>query len=97
MTVFRRSEKERDFHSKKFANLAGAGRSTLAGTENQKREMNRNEFFSFLIIFIKNEDTDKLLNAMGIYTVNFMVFDAETKQSEGLTAKTRSVNFSEGT
>ena len=34
---------------------------------------------------------------MGIYTVNFMVFDAETKQSEGLTAKTRSVNFSEGT
>lgn len=46
----------------------GVSRSTIAGIETKKRIMSWNMFLALLLIFIKNDDTDKLLNVMGIYT-----------------------------
>lgn len=46
----------------------GVSRSTIAGIENKKRVMSWNMFLALLLIFITNEDTDKLLNVMEIYT-----------------------------
>ena len=48
----------------------GVSRSTIAGIENKKRSMSWNMF----LIFIKNEDTDRLLNVMGIYTDELNAF-----------------------
>ena len=36
--------------------------------------MSWNMFLSLLLIFIKNEDTDRLLNVMGIYTDELNAF-----------------------
>ena len=47
---------------------------TIAGIENKKRSMSWNMFLSLLLIFIKNEDTDRLLNVMGIYTDELNAF-----------------------
>ena len=52
----------------------GVSRSTIAGIENKKRSMSWNMFLSLLLIFIKNEDTDSLLNVMGIYTDELNAF-----------------------
>ena len=52
----------------------GVSRSTIAGIENKKRSMSWNMFLSLLLIFIKNEDTDRLLNVMGIYTEELNAF-----------------------
>ena len=52
----------------------GVSRSTIAGIENKKRRMSWNMFLSLLLIFIKNEDTDRLLNVMGIYTDELNAF-----------------------
>ena len=52
----------------------GVRRSTIAGIENKKRSMSWNMFLSLLLIFIKNEDTDRLLNVMGIYTDELNAF-----------------------
>ena len=52
----------------------GVSRSTIAGIENKKRSMSWNMFLSLLLIFIKNEDTDRLLNVMGIYTDELNAF-----------------------
>ena len=52
----------------------GVSRSTIAGIENKKRSMSWNMFLSLLLIFIKNEETDRLLNVMGIYTDELNAF-----------------------
>lgn len=52
----------------------GVSRSTIAGIENKKRSMSWNMLLSLLLIFIKNEDTDRLLNVMGIYTDELNAF-----------------------
>ena len=52
----------------------GVSRSTIAGIENKKRSMSWNMFLSLLLIFITNEDTDRLLNVMGIYTDELNAF-----------------------
>ena len=46
----------------------GVGRSSLTAIENKKRPMTWNTFLSLILIFTKNKETDKLLNAMEIYT-----------------------------
>lgn len=51
-----------------LAEKIGVSRSTIAGIENNKRTMSWNTFLSLVLIFTKNEDTDKLLGVMGIYT-----------------------------
>ena len=51
-----------------LSSLIGTSRSTLAKIENHKRKMTWNMFLSLILIFIKNPETDKLLNVMDIYT-----------------------------
>ena len=46
----------------------GISRSTIVSIENKKREMTWNTFLSLILVFTKNEDTNKLLNVMEIYT-----------------------------
>jgi len=53
---------------RELAALAGVSRSTLNNIENKKRNMTWNMFLSFLLLFTKNKETDKLLNVMEIYT-----------------------------
>ena len=67
-----------------LAALAGISRSTLANIENRKRRMTWNNFLALLLIFIKNKDTDKLLNVMGIYTDELNEFiKQDNAQQEG--------------
>ena len=51
-----------------LANLAGLSRHTIMQIENKKTKMSWNTFLALLLIFIKNSETDKLLNILEIYT-----------------------------
>ena len=57
-----------------LAGMVGVSRSTLASIEGKKRNMTWNMFLSLLLVFTKNKETDKLLNAMEIYTDEFNEF-----------------------
>jgi len=65
-----------------LAEMIGVSRSTLASIEGKKRNMTWNMFLSLLMVFTKNKETDKLLNAMDIYTDEFNQFikNAAAKQ-----------------
>ena len=66
--------KKLDISQEELSEKIGVSRSTIAGIENKKRTMSWNMFLSLLLIFIKIEDTDKLLNVMGIYTDELNAF-----------------------
>lgn len=51
-----------------LANLIGVSRHTIMQVENKKIKLSWNTFLSLLLIFIKNPETDKLLNILEIYT-----------------------------
>ena len=51
-----------------LAEKIGISRSTIVSIENKNREMTWNTFLSLILVFTKNEDTNKLLNVMEIYT-----------------------------
>lgn len=51
-----------------LANLIGVSRHTIMQIENKKAKLSWNNFLSLLLIFIKNPETDKLLNILDIYT-----------------------------
>ena len=51
-----------------LAEKIGISRSTIVSIENKKREMTWNTFLSLILVFTKNEDTNKLPNVMEIYT-----------------------------
>lgn len=51
-----------------LANLAGLSRHTIMQIENKKTKMSWNTFLALLLIFIKNEETNRLLNILEIYT-----------------------------
>ena len=51
-----------------LAEKIGISRSTIVSIENKKPEMTWNPFLSLILVFTKNEDTNKLLNVMEIYT-----------------------------
>ena len=57
-----------------LADKIGLSRSTVVAIENRKREMTWNTFLSLMLLFIKNETTNKLLNALDIYTDDFHEF-----------------------
>jgi len=57
-----------------LAEMIGVSRSTLASIEGKKRDMTWNMFLSLQLVFTKNKETDKLLNAMEIYTDEFNEF-----------------------
>ncbi len=51
-----------------LADKIGVSRSTIISIENKKRDMTWNTFLSLVLLFIKNPNTDKLLNVLEIYT-----------------------------
>ena len=51
-----------------LAGIIGVSRSTIAAIENKKRSLSWNMFLSLLLIFTKNDETDKLLSVLEIYT-----------------------------
>lgn len=51
-----------------LANLIGVSRHTIMQVENKKAKLSWNTFLSLLLIFIKNPETDKLLNILDVYT-----------------------------
>lgn len=60
-----------------LAEKIGVSRSTVISIENKKREMTWNTFLSLMLVFTKNESTDKLLNVLEIYTDEFHDFIRE--------------------
>lgn len=57
-----------------LAQKIGVSRSTVLSIENKKREMTWNTFLSLMLLFTKNESTNKLLNVLEIYTDEFNDF-----------------------
>jgi len=51
-----------------LAEKLGLSRHTLMAVEKKQREMAWSTFLSLVLIFTKNEKTDKLLNILEIYT-----------------------------
>lgn len=50
------------------AEKIGVSRSTVISIENKKRDMTWNTFLSLVLLFSKNEATEKLLSVLDIYT-----------------------------
>ena len=66
-----------DLTQEELADKIGVSRSTIISIENKKREMTWNTFLSLVLVFIKNKDTNKLLNILDIYTDEFNEFIKE--------------------
>lgn len=64
-----------------IAEKIGVSRSTIISIENKKREMTWNTFLSLMLLFTKNESTNKLLMVLDIYTDEFQDFIEEERQS----------------
>ena len=62
-----------------LANKIGVSRSTILAIENNQREMTWNTFLSLMLLFTKNETTNKLLKVLDIYTEEFNDFIKEDK------------------
>lgn len=60
--------KKMEIAQESLATLIGVSRSTIATIESKKKTMTWNMFLPLVLIFTQNEETDKLLNAMEIYT-----------------------------
>lgn len=57
-----------------LADKIGVSRSTVIAIETGKREMTFNTFLSLVLLFTKNEATDKLLQVLEIYTDDLNAF-----------------------
>ena len=66
--------KRLELTQEELADKIGVSRSTIISIENQKRDMTWNTFLSLVLLFIKNENTNKLLNVLEIYTDEFHGF-----------------------
>lgn len=51
-----------------LAKLIGVSRSTVIMFEKKQRQMTWNTFLSLILVFSKNNETNILLKALGIYT-----------------------------
>ena len=51
-----------------LANMLGITRQTLSAVESGARELTWGNFISLLYVFTQNEETDPLLETLGIYT-----------------------------
>lgn len=65
-----------------LSSILGVNRSTVAAIENHKRTMTWNMFLALLLVFTKNEETNKLLNVMDIYTDEFNEFIKHTEEEK---------------
>lgn len=66
-----------DLTQEELAEKIGVSRSTILSIENKKREMTWNTFLSLMLLFTKNETTNKLLKVLDIYTEEFNDFIKE--------------------
>ena len=66
--------KKLDISQEELSSVLGVNRSTVAAIENHKMTKTWNMFLALLLVFIKNEETNKLLNVMEIYTDEFNEF-----------------------
>jgi len=57
-----------------LADKIGVSRSTVIAVENGKRDMTWNTFLSLVLLFTKNEATDRLLQVLEIYTDDLNAF-----------------------
>ena len=57
-----------DLTQAELAEMIGLSRHTLMAIEKKQREMAWSTFLSLVLIFTKNEKTNKLLNVLEIYT-----------------------------
>ena len=62
------------FTQEELAEKIGVSRSTVLSIENKKRQMTWNTLLSLMLVFTKNEATNKLLNVLEIYTDEFNNF-----------------------
>lgn len=60
-----------DLTQEEIANIIGVSRHTIIAIENKKRDMTWNTFLSLILIFTRNENTNKLLSILEIYTDEF--------------------------
>lgn len=51
-----------------LADCIGVTRQTISSIENQTRELSWTNFLSLLFLFSQNEETEKLLPVLGVYT-----------------------------
>ncbi len=58
--------KRLDLSQDEFASIVGVGRSTIAAIENRKRPLSWNMFLAFLLVFVTNPESEKLLRVMEI-------------------------------
>ena len=63
-----------DLTQEELAGIIGVSRSTVLSIENKKRDRTWGTFLSLVLLFTKNEETNKLLNVMEIYTDEFHAF-----------------------
>lgn len=68
-----------DLTQEELAEKIGVSRSTILSIENKKREMTWNTFLSLMLLFTKNEATNKLLMVLDIYTDEFHDFIKEER------------------
>ena len=57
-----------------IADKIGVSRSTVIAIENNKREMTWNTFLSLMLLFSKNESTNKILSILDLNTEEFNEF-----------------------
>lgn len=57
-----------------LADKIGVSRGTVIAIETGKREMTWNTFLSLVLLFTKNEATDRLLQVLEIYTDDLNAF-----------------------
>lgn len=68
-----------------LANKIGLSRSTVFAIETNRSKMPWNTFLSLVLLFIKNKETNKLLNVLEIYTEelnSFLKENVNAKQSQ---------------
>ena len=70
----RQMRNQKGLTQEELADKIGVSRSTILSIENKKREMTWNTFLSLILLFTKNETTNKLLNVLEIYTDEFHDF-----------------------
>ena len=62
------------FTQVELADKIGLSRSTIFSIENKRSNMTWTVFLALILVFSKHEETDRLLNVLGIYTDEFNTF-----------------------
>ena len=73
-----------------IAEKLGISRHTVMNIESKKRDMTWNNYLALLLLFTKNEETNKLLSVLEICTDEFNDFFAESEKREEAGGKLQS-------